>query len=162
MRPSFLATFALALTLALPLGGCAYLREAIGLGPQRPKVQLTDIAVTKATFLALDLAVTLRVDNPNNFDLRFSKLKYDMVAAGLDVARGVFDETVIVPATGFSLVKLPLRVDSQNALQLVQALLASKEEVFAELNATADFETPFGPMSVNFEDKQALKKLVGF
>lgn len=144
-----------------PLGGCAYLREAIGLGPQKPKVQLVDIAVTKATFASLDLAVTLRVDNPNDFDLSFSKLKYDMVAGDLHVAKGVFDDMITVPPKGHSFVKLPLTVDSQNALRLAQDLLVAKEEVFAVLNATADFETRFGPMSVTFEDKRALKKLVG-
>lgn len=153
---------ALSLLLALALGGCAYLREAIGLGPQKPKVALADIAVTKASLAALDLAVTLRIDNPNDFALNFSRLRYKMVAAGLDVANGTYGERITVPAEGHTLIKLPLSVDTNAALKLVHELLSKSEETYAILTATADFETPFGAMEVNFEDKRALKKLAGF
>jgi LEA14-like dessication related protein len=154
---------ALALLAAAVLGvpGCAYLREAIGLGPQKPKVQLADIAVTKASLTALELALTLRVDNPNDFKLVFSKLKYRMEAAGLLVADGIFDETIAVPAEGHALVKLPLTIDAQNALRLAEILLKNESEVFALLNATAVFDTPVGGMDVAFEDKRPLRKLIG-
>ena len=108
------------------------------------------------------IEVTLRVDNPNDFELNFSKLKYHMVAGDLQIATGVFDERISIPATSHAMIKLPLTVDSSNALKLAQDLLTKSEEVFAIMNATADFETPFGAMEVNFEDKHALKKLAGF
>ncbi len=144
------------------VAGCAFLRESIGLGAQKPKVQLSAIDVQKASLLSMELLVTLRVDNPNDFELNFSRLRYKMVAGDLQIASGTFDERISIPATSHALIKLPLSVDSTNALKLAQDLLTKTEEVFAIMNATADFETPFGAMEVNFEDKHALKKLAGF
>ncbi len=142
--------------------GCAFLRESIGMGAQKPKVQLSAIDVQKASLLAMELLVTLRVDNPNDFELNFSRLRYKMVAGDLHIASGTFDERISIPGTSHALIRLPLSVDSTNALKLAQDLLTKNEEVFAIMNATADFETPFGAMEVNFEDKHALKKLAGF
>ncbi len=148
--------------LFAPLGGCSFFRETIGLGAQKPKVQLSQVEVTKASFTSLDLMVTLRVDNPNDFALNFSKLKYKMVAGDLALAAGTFAERVSVPAVGHALIKLPLTVDSNNAIKLAQQLLTKADEVFAVMTATADFETPLGQIEVNFEDKHELKKLAGF
>jgi LEA14-like dessication related protein len=158
-RPRLAATFVVILALT---GGCAFLREAIGLGPQNPKVQLADVEVVNANLASLELMVTIRVDNPNDFDLNFSKLRYNMVAGGLAVASGTLDDQVSVPASGHSLIKLPLAIDAGNALKLAHDLLTKTTETFAVLTATADFDTPFGAMAVSFEDKRPLKKLAGF
>ncbi len=144
------------------LGGCTYLRETVGLGPQRPKVHLADVAVTRVRLTNVDLLVTVRVDNPNGFALKFSRLRYQLTAAEADLARGVYDEPLSIPAEGQSLIKLPLTVDAKAALKLAQDLLTSSGEVFAVMKATADFGTPFGDMEVNFEDKHPLRKLTGF
>jgi LEA14-like dessication related protein len=146
----------------LAFGGCTYLKEAIGLGPQSPKVQVEAIDVVRATIGSLDLLVTLRVDNPNDFQLSFSKLRYDMVAAGLRVAAGTFDEHLVIPASGHAEIKLPLTVDAGAALQLVHDLLTKSEDTEAIMTATAAFDTPLGAMDVSFEDKRPLKKIAGF
>jgi len=145
----------------LLLGGCAYLREAIGLGPQKPTVTLAEIDVDRISLAALDLTVVLRVDNRNDFALDFAKLRYTVTAAGLDVASGTYDDKISIPASGNSLIKLPLKVDTINALQLVHELLTKGDDVLAVMNATADFATPFGAMQVSFEDKKPLRKLTG-
>lgn len=162
MIPKALLRWTLTLTFVAQAAGCTFLRESIGIGPQKPKVQLSSIDVKKASLLALELLVTLRVDNPNDFELNFSKLKYKMDAGELAIASGVFDERISIPATSHALIKLPLTVDANNALKLAQNLLTKNEEIFATMNATADFETPFGAMEVQFQDKHALKKLAGF
>jgi len=145
----------------LLLGGCTYLREAIGLGPQRPTVTLAEIDVDRVSLVALDLTVVLRVNNPNNFALDFAKLRYDVKAAGLDVAAGTYDDKISIPASGNSFIKLPLKVDTVNALKLVHELLTKGDDVLAVMNATADFATPLGAMQVSFEDKKPLRKLTG-
>lgn len=152
----------LALLVTSFVAGCAFLRDSIGIGPQKPKVQLAGIEVQKASLLALELLVTLRVDNPNDFELNFSKLRYKLVAGELAIASGTFDERISIPATGHATIRLPLDVDSNNALKLAQDLLTKQDEVYALMDATADFETPFGAMEVKFEDKHPLKKLAGF
>lgn len=140
---------------------CAFLREAIGLGPQKPKVQLAEIEVIKAGLSELELAVTLRVDNPNSFDLSFSKLRYKMTALATEVASGTYDDKIVIPQGGHSLIKLPLKIDAVAALRLAHEFLTNKEETYAVIAAVADFDTPFGAMEVSFEDKRPLRQLAG-
>jgi LEA14-like dessication related protein len=142
--------------------GCASLRALIGLGPIRPKVHVTDIQVVKASLLALDLAIGIKVDNPNDFDLDFSKMRYEIVAAGLSVAHGNYEPHIVVKERGSAEVRLPLSIDAANAVQLVRRMLEGKEDVVAVTTAVADFATSFGPMTVDFEDKRPLRKLAGF
>jgi LEA14-like dessication related protein len=149
------------LILTLSLGGCAYFRELIGLGAQQPKVHLVDAAVTGFSLTGISLLVTLSVENPNEFDLSFAKLRYKMSVGNSVVASGVLADHVTIPAEGHQQVKLPLDVEGQNVLQLVHDVLTKSNETIAVLNATADFDTPFGPMEVGFEDRRPLHKLAG-
>jgi LEA14-like dessication related protein len=148
------------LCLLLTLSGCAYLKAAIGLGPTRPKVNVVAVEVSRATLIALDLIVTIRVDNPNDFNLDFSMLKYQMTAGELNIAAGSYDPPLSVPAEGHALVKLPLTVDAGNVIKLAQEMLQGKEEVTALMKATADFATPVGNMTVDFEDKRPLRQII--
>lgn len=160
--PRARALIAVIFASALALGGCAYMRALIGLGPMRPKVTVTDIAITKASFATLDLLVAIRVDNPNDFDLNFAKVRYQMVAVGETIASGVYDKRISIPEKGRSEIKLPLSIDAVAALKLVSVLFQTKDDVVAVMTAVADFETPFGAMAVDFEDKRPLRKLAGF
>jgi LEA14-like dessication related protein len=144
------------------LSGCTFLKETIGLGPTKPKVQVVDVAVTKASLVALELTVRLRVDNPNGFDLDFSKLRYRMVAGELEIAKGTYDKKIKVPEHGRVDVDLPLTVDTNNALKLIKDVVQGHHDVVAETTATADFDTPLGAMAVDVVDKRPLKKLAGF
>ncbi len=148
--------------LCLVLVGCAYMKALVGLGPTRPKVRVTEIAVTKASLRKLDLMVSIRVDNPNEFDLVFSKLRYKMEATGLVIADGLYDEDLRVPEKGSAVIRLPLSIDASAAFLLLKKLMTETEEVYAELTAVANFETPLGQMTVDFDDKRPLRKLAGF
>lgn len=143
------------------LQGCSFLKEAIGLGPRRPTVQVHAIEVKKASLLALDLQVTVQVENPNDFALNVSRLKYHMTAGDLEVAEGRYDPRISVPAGGKSLINLPLSVNATSVIRLVQMVVDGASDPEAFLVATADFETPFGPIEVDFEDRRPLRKLAG-
>jgi LEA14-like dessication related protein len=143
------------------LHGCSFLKETIGLGPRRPNVQVYTIEVKKVSLLALEMQVTVQVDNPNDFALNLSRLRYNLVAAGLPVAEGRHEPMVSVPASGKSLVKLPLSVNATNVVKLVQMIVDGTTDPEAFLTATADFETPFGPIEVDFEDRRPLRKMAG-
>ena len=123
---------------------------------------MTDISIVKVSVLSLDMVVGIRVDNPNDFDLDFSKLHYQLVAAGLAVASGFYDPHVVIKARTNGTVRLPLSIDAAAALLLVRQLVSGKEDVTAVMTAVADFETAFGAMTVDFEDKRPLRKLTGF
>lgn len=148
------------LCASFALSGCAYLKAAIGLGPTRPKVSVVEVAVSKATLTALALLVTIRVDNPNDFNLEFSLLKYEMTAGALKLASGSYDPPISVPAEGHALVKLPLAVEANNVIKLASDLLKNSNEITAIMKATAEFKSPVGNMTVDFEDKRPLRQLI--
>lgn len=157
------AVLSVVLVAAFVALSCTYLKETIGLGPVRPKVQITDIAVKRVTMTAIDLIVTVRVQNPNSFDLSLSKLRYKMTAGDLDVAQGTFMETITVPEKGESLVSLPLAIDASNVVKIMKDVLTAPgdKDIQAVTTAVADFATPIGDMEVDFSDKRSLRKLAG-
>ena len=161
MRPT-LISLGLVLCLSFVTASCTYLQELVGLGVRQPKVQLVDLAVTKADFSRLDVLLTLRVDNPNSFQISFAKLRYQLTASGSQIATGTLDQHVAIPGGGQAEVKLPLSVDGYSVLKVAHDLLTKSAETFAVLNATAAFDTPFGAMEATFEERRPLRQLAGF
>ena len=143
----------------ISLSGCAYFKTLIGLGPTRPKVRVTDVAVTGASLLGIELAVGLRVDNPNDFDLKFSMLRYQFSVSDTVVAKGSYDPKIVVPANGGGDVRLPLTIDAGAALNLIQSVTHGKHDLEGLVTALAKFETPLGDMDVDFQDKRPLGKI---
>jgi LEA14-like dessication related protein len=149
------------LCTSLFLQGCSFLKETIGLGPRQPKVQIYAIEVKKATVLAIDLQITVQVENPNDFALKLSRLRYNMNADALAVAAGQYDPEITIPPSGKTLVKLPLKVNADSVIKLMQMLLDGNADPIALITATADFQTPFGPIEVDFDDRRPLRKMAG-
>lgn len=150
------------IAIALSATACAAFRTLIGLGPLRPKVQVTDIQIEKANLMALDLIVSVRVDNPNDFALDLSNLHYQLQAAGLSVASGNYAPRIVIAEKASQTIRLPLSIDPAAALKLAQQLIGGTDDVTAVTTAVADFVTPFGPMTVDFDDARPLRKLAGF
>lgn len=149
------------LCAAALLQGCTFLKEAIGLGPRRPKVQVYTIELHKASLLALEMLVTVQVENPNDFALKLSRLRYKMTAESMPLAEGVYSGQILVPAGGNSFVKLPLKVNATSLLKLIQLVVDGQSEPMAVVEATADFESPFGTIEVDFNDHRPLRKMAG-
>jgi len=141
--------------------GCTFLKEAIGLGPRRPKVQIHAVEVKKASVTAIDLQITVQVENPNDFALKLSRLRYNMNTDSLSVAAGQYDPEITIPPSGKALVKLPLTVNAESVIKLMQMLLDGRSDPEAFITATADFQTPFGPIEVDFDDRRPLRKMTG-
>ena len=144
------------------LTACASLRALVGLGPIRPKVRVSSIDVVKATLVSFDLVIGIHVDNPNDFALDFDKLHYQFVAAGLPIASGSYLPHIVVKENSGGDARLPLSIDAAAAMQLVKKLMAGDGDVTAVTTAVADFHTPFGSMTVDFDDQRPLRKLAGF
>ena len=162
MNTHTVRSFAVMVCLAAFLGGCTYLQELVGLGVQQPKVHLVDLTVTKANMTSIEFLVSLRVDNPNSFDISFAKLRYKLTASDSQIAGGTMLQHVSVPSGGQAVVKLPLSVDGNSVLKVLHDLLTKSTETYAVLTATADFDTPFGAMEAHFEDKRPLRQIAGF
>jgi LEA14-like dessication related protein len=145
--------------LFLATTSCTYLKEAIGLGPIRPKITLHQVEVKYATIQALTLVVSIKIENPNDFDLNLKNLQYDVHALELKLATGNYKERISVPAEGSYMVKLPVAVNPVNAIAVIKKIMAQGPDVKATVKASADFESPVGDMEVAFEQTKALSDL---
>src|SRR5690606_35220755 len=129
----------LVVALALLTSSCAYWKELIGVSPMRPVVKLQEIEVENATLSAIDLLVTLQVDNPNRFAMNLPRRKYSVSDLGLVVAQGAHDERVSIPGDSRVRVRLPVSITAETAIRLAKEFFQTSKELTALLKATALF-----------------------
>ena len=86
----------LLLLLTLLLAACT--GQMMGL--QEPNVMLSDITSASATVFEQRYNLVLRIQNPNNADLRLSGLNYAVSLNDQEFARGDSSQHVVIPALG--------------------------------------------------------------
>ena len=141
------------------LGGCTYLRDLVGLGPSRPKVEVLSIEVSRLGWGSLDLLATLRVENPNRFDLALSRLNYTVETSGDLVASGSWSGDFRVEAKSSAELKLPLSITPGRVVDLLARMVGSEGDVVALIKADGDFSSILGTMTLQFEEQKLLPKL---
>jgi LEA14-like dessication related protein len=98
------------------LAGCAAFTGADPL-----KVFLVGIEGLKGEGLELRLAVTLRLQNPNEATVEFDGVALDLEVNGLELASGVSDQRGSVPRFGESVLTVPVTI---SALAMVRQAYA--------------------------------------
>ena len=82
--------------LLLLLAGCA----AFGPGLEKPSITISEIRMHDSTLLEQRFLATLRIQNPNAFDLPVEGVAYDLEVSGRPFAKGVGKGDVVIPAYG--------------------------------------------------------------
>lgn len=131
----------IAFTLWGSLSSCAFLSDLVGLGAQRPVVKLKEMAVENISLQAIDLKLTVQVDNPNNFGIALATLHYQIDALGLAIATGSYMDSFKVPANGSNQIRLPLRVDPRSLLKLMNEVIKNQGQ---PIETVADVKLRFG------------------
>ena len=103
---------ALAPVMLLPVGGCA------GLALRQPlQVSLVDVSSLPGAAMELRLAVTLRVQNPNDAALDYDGVSLQLEVGGRHLASGVSDARGSVPRFGEALITVPVTVSATHVLR---------------------------------------------
>jgi LEA14-like dessication related protein len=102
--------------LPAALAGCAALT-----GTDPLKVFLVGVQALPGQGLELRLAVTLRVQNPNEGTLEFDGVALDLAVNGMALASGVSDQRGSVPRFGEALITVPVTI---SALAMVRQAYA--------------------------------------
>lgn len=102
---------------ALLLGGCA---GWPGIDPLQ--VQLAGIEPLSGAGLEMRMAVTLRVQNPNDTAIDFDGVALTLELRGQDFASGVSDQRGQVPRFGETLITVPVTVSAMALLQQFMSL----------------------------------------
>jgi LEA14-like dessication related protein len=147
----FLAVFGLV--------SCTYLRDLVGLGPTRPKVELLRFEVSRLSWGSVDLMATLRVDNPNRFELSMSRLTYTVETGGDIFARGNWSGEFRVAAQSSAELRLPLSITPGRVVDLLARMLQSEAGEKALIKADGDFSSALGSITLTFEEEKLLPRL---
>ena len=93
--------------LPAALAGCAALT-----GVDPPKVFLVGVEALPGQGLELRLAVTLRLQNPNEAPLEFDGVALDLEVNGMELASGVSDQRGSVPRFGETVLTVPVTISA--------------------------------------------------
>jgi LEA14-like dessication related protein len=95
-RIAFPALYAAAALLIALVSGCA----GLPMGMQPPTVTIADFGVGNAGLFEQQFNLRLRIQNPNPDDFKVDGIAFDLEINGQHFAKGVGNQTVIVPRYG--------------------------------------------------------------
>ncbi|HSH41588.1 MAG TPA: LEA type 2 family protein [Arenicellales bacterium] len=98
------AAIAAVAALALALAGCTALMRR----PDPPRVSLTNIRLLELGLFEQRFELGLRVQNPNEFGLDLAGMDYRLEVNGESFATGVAADRVSVPASGETVIYVPV------------------------------------------------------
>jgi len=101
---------------------CAVLAGCGGGPAEQPAyvdVSIAELRLGSATVLEQTWDMTLRIQNPNNYDIPADGLKFQVEVNGKPFARGVNNQQVSVPRLGEAMVKVQAVSDLPGLLQQI-------------------------------------------
>lgn len=134
--PKRLPLFLLA---ALVLSGCAGVRDA--LDPKPPTVSVQGIRVTALGFNHADLALDLRVENPNAIAVKLAGFDYRLTVDGRSVLQGDRKRRLELPARDAITLDVPLRLNFGD-LAGVLGGLSGRDRIDYEIALGLDVDVP--------------------
>lgn len=135
----FASTVLLAGLMTL-LAGCAY-----------PSVSLETAKLRNVQLSGLTVDVFFEVHNPNQFALPLEQVDWTMSLFGAHVGGGVARMNKTIPAQQTTRVKMPIKV-AFGSVQTVATNLSRSRSISWDLDGTAQFQAPTGPISLDFAD----------
>lgn len=147
--------FSLALVLGLA-ASCTYLRDLVGMAIKKPKIQLSQIHVTKASLTELDLVISTVVTNTNSFDVNLAEMDYRFFVNNHGLATGSVKDLVTVHAESSTPVDIPLSIRAQEALGLISSALFSGKPLLTRWEMACKFKTTVGIIKVDFSEEKTL------
>lgn len=143
--------------LTLTLGGCAGLTSDL----EPPEVSLAGLGFGRPGLFEQELRVDLRVRNPNDFEVAFDSLRFDLEVNQLQFARGRTAQSFNLPALGETVVPVTVSVPTSDLVERVMQL-GVEQRLDYKLTGAAELGTLFG-VTIPFarEGKLALPRIPG-
>lgn len=124
--------------------GCSFLKSVIGQEPKRPTFSLQGLRITNFKDLSVDCEVTLKVVNPNDFDVQFENLVYEVTTTEGVLVQGSKSEPITLKAMTEDNIDLPFTLNTSYVFSTLISRLKSKTPLDLSWKAQADVDTPMG------------------
>lgn len=111
-----------------------------------PEVNIIDFKLTGLSAEDISMDLNLNVKNPNPIPLKLDSVTYSLNFSGQQVTEGTFDKGLSVPATGESVVTVPLKFKFNSVGNLLSGLINRNLKKDYELTGSAKlglFSIPF-------------------
>lgn len=131
------------------LSGCA----TMNLDYEEPSVELVSFKALPANSFEQNFEIGLKLTNPNNFDLPFNGISYQLSVAGETLARGVAANIPTAEAYGESRFVVPVSTSLIGGIQVIRALMKNQgQDISYQLKAKLDIDIPFVPKLTVLQD----------
>lgn len=124
------------------LSGCATMNPAY----EKPSVELVSFKILPAHGFEQNFEIGLKLTNPNNFDLPFNGISYQLSVAGETLAHGVASDISIAEAYGESRFVVPVSTGLIRGIKVISALMNNQgKDIHYQLKAKLDIDIAFVP-----------------
>ena len=106
------------------LGACSSIPSV---RPESPTVTVTAVTPVNLSLTDTKLNFSLRVSNPNDFNLPVRNLDFDAFFAGKKIAHGVSNEAVTIPANGEATMEIGVKAGLSKILKHVKTMFAEQD-----------------------------------
>jgi LEA14-like dessication related protein len=132
--------FAFTLALSVSLGACSLVTPKYN----RPNVTVSSIQMRSGNLLQQSFAVKLNIQNPNDRDLPVRGVHAELNVGGEQIASGVSDRAIVIPAFGEAEIDVTVTANMLLALaKLTNKLNQPADSIDYDLTGAASIDLPF-------------------
>ncbi len=135
---------------------CTLLKTLVGIQPRKPEVHLIKIQVKRADLKSVELVAQLEIQNPNDFELRFADVRYQLSMHNEIVAEGVYTEEVVIRELATTTLQVPIRLHTMQAVKTLFKFFQDRKAV-AKWTADANFVSPLGKIGIHIADEKEIR-----
>ena len=143
-------------SLVVFMFACSYIQRLVGLKLRAPVVSVAHIGLQKLTAENIKILVRVKAYNPNNIRFTVDDFQYWLQMDGEQVASGIYREAVTLEPSSDIEIDFPIEFSTLLAAQQLKKYF-SQEKMSAKWVGEANFITPLGKISVDFEEEKKFR-----
>ncbi len=139
---------------------CQFIKGVFGLTPEKPKIKLELVKLKKVSLVKVELEIQLKIENPNSFDLTISSMDYRLENDAKLLASGQNTIPIKLTSRSSTAVNLPLSLETQQALKVIQGYILNQMTSIAEIYVSAVVKTTVATFPIEYYDKKPFSELI--